>query len=69
MSDHNEVTILLKKFVDGMVKASGAAGQMVHQHEDVRWMPLFSKLSAIRDKTIKIAMKATGVEVRHERHR
>jgi hypothetical protein len=65
MIGHNNTTMLLKRFVDGMVKASGAAGQMVHQHEDVRWMPLFNKLCMIRDKTIKIAMKATGVEVKH----
>ena len=56
---------LLKKFLDGIVKSSGAAGQMVHQHEDPRWMPLYHKLSMVREKTIKIALKATGVEVKH----
>ena len=60
---------LLKRFTDGIVKASGAAHQMVHQHEDVRWLPLAHKLSMIREKTISIALKATGVEVKHGRPR
>lgn len=56
------VPILLKEFVDGMAKAAGAAGQMVHHHQDPRFIPLFQKLSLIREKSIKIAMKATGIE-------
>lgn len=67
MKDHEKVPGLLKAFVDGITKAVGGAGQMVHHHQDPRFIPIYQKLSAIRDKTIKIAIKATGIEVRHGR--
>lgn len=69
MTDYNSTTMLLKKFCDGIVKAHGAASQMVHQHEDIRWMPLAQKLGMVRERIIKIAMQATGVEVKHGRPR
>lgn len=62
----NETTPqLLKKFLDGLNKAIGGTSQMVHQHEDIRFIPIYQKLSLVRDKTMDVAMKATGIEVKH----
>lgn len=60
-----KIPALLKKFVDGITKAHGAAGQMVHHHQDPRFIPLYQKLSLIKEKSITIAMKATGIEAQH----
>lgn len=68
MIQSTRVPALLKKFVDGIVKANGAAQHLVHQHEDIRFAPIYRKLSAIRDKTLKIAISATG-EVKNGKHR
>lgn len=69
MINHNRVPFLLKRFLDGIVKANGAASHLVHQHQDPRFIPLYQKLSSIRDKTMRIAINATGVEVKHGRPR
>lgn len=58
---------LLKKFTDGLTKAVGGSSQLVHQHQDPRFIPIYKKLSMIRDRTIKIAIKATGYEARDGR--
>lgn len=65
MKDAEKIPGILKEFVDGITKAVGGAGQMVHHHQDPRFIPLYQRLSLIREKTIKIAMKATGIEVKH----
>lgn len=60
------VPFLLKRFIDGIRKAEGAMQQMVHQHEgDPRYIALYQKLSLVKDKSVKIAMKATGVNITH----
>lgn len=69
MTNHAEVPMLLKKFTDGLTKAVGGSQQMVHHHQKPQFIPIYQKLSLIRDKTIRIAMNATGVEVRHGRPR
>lgn len=62
----HKVPGLLKEFVDGVRKAEGAAQQMVHQHEgDPQWIALYQRLTAIKERTIKIAMRANGVKVQH----
>lgn len=57
---NKQTPALLKKFTDGLTKAVGGTSQMVHQHQDPRFIPIYKKLSLIRDRTIKIAIKATG---------
>lgn len=59
------IPMLLKKFVDGVSKASGAASAMVHEYNSPYFLPLRDKLSSIRDKSIKIAIQASGVTVRN----
>lgn len=60
-----KVPAVLKKFVDGITKAHGGASQMVHHHQDPRFIPIYKKLGMIKEKSIDIAMKATGIEVQN----
>lgn len=67
MSDAEKVPGLLAKFVDGITKAEGGAAQMIHQHQDPRFIPIHDKLFKIKSKCISIAIKATRTKVTHVR--
>lgn len=56
---------ILKKFIDGLNKSSGAAAALVHEHQDPRFMPIYEKLTSVRNKAIDMAMKATNMGVQH----
>jgi hypothetical protein len=56
-------TEILKRFIDGLTKSSGAAAQMVHSHQDPRFLPIKEKLIAVRDKAINMAIKGSGIKV------
>ena len=64
MKDDN-ATVLLRKFVDGLTKASAAASCIVHEHQDPRFIPLRDRLLVIRDRSINIAIKASGIKVQN----
>ena len=61
----DSVPTLLKKFLSGISQAEAAAGMLVHEHIDPRFIDLRFKLGAIKGATIQIAKKATGVQVRN----
>ena len=66
--DQQSVPSLLKIFIDGITKASGAAAAIVHEHQDPRFIAMKDYLIALREKSIKIAMIASGVEAHHVQH-
>ena len=61
MSTENPTMQLLQKFIDGVTKSEGAMAQMVHQHQDPRFIPIRNKLTLIKKKCLDIAIKASGV--------
>ena len=55
-------TVLLSEFIDGLTKASGAASQYVHAHQDPRFMYIRDKLELIKSKCVKIAINASVIQ-------
>ena len=55
--------VLVTEFVDGVNKASKAAHQMVHSHQDPRFLPLRDLLEKVRDKSLTVAMKVHAINI------
>jgi|WetSurMetagenome_2_1015567.scaffolds.fasta_scaffold1868198_1 hypothetical protein len=52
--------VLLKEFIEGVSVAAGASGQMIHSHQDPRFMFIRDKLELIKDRCVKIASNAAS---------
>jgi len=52
MKEPNQA-ILIKEFIEGLGQASGAASQMIHMHQDPRWMIMRDLLESVRDVTMR----------------
>lgn len=47
---------LLKDFIEGLNEMSGAAGVMIHHHQDLRWHFIRQILEETKDATVKVAV-------------
>jgi hypothetical protein len=48
--------MLLTEFITGLNEAIGAAGVMMHHHQDLRWNFVRQILEETKDRTVKFAV-------------
>lgn len=68
MHDEKDMIANLKGFIDGLTKAAGAAHQMVHTHQDPRFLPIRDRLEAIRQRAVHIAQVESKLRVIQHAH-
>lgn len=47
---------LLQDFINCMTNSSGAAWQLIHQHQDIRFVPIRDALEGMKNTCMQIAM-------------
>lgn len=60
---------LLNDFIAGLNEMAGAAGVMIHHHQDLRWEFIRKILEEVKDATVKVAVNPlTAPQItRHEK--
>lgn len=55
---------LINRFIEGLSQAIGASSQMIHQHQDPRWMTLRDLLTAVKETTVAVAVNPITRSIR-----
>ncbi len=64
MTAEKNVISLVTKFVDGLKKASGGCGHMIHHHQKIEYAPIRNLLEKVAQRALDLAKSQSKIDVK-----